>query len=158
MHCLRDTRVTDSNGDLDSNTNEEISEMTSRFLERVKSVIWKRRIIEIEPIKDFQGPLFGLAPRETQAEDIVCILFGCSVPVILRKVKQSPARKTTGSSKAQEDSQKELSRQDSDEHSEQQTLDFYELIGEAYVHGKMDGEAVQDRRLVTQLSHEYLLQ
>ncbi|RAH52211.1 HET-domain-containing protein [Aspergillus piperis CBS 112811] len=50
----------------------------------------------------------GLVPPKTQEGDLVCVLFGCSVPVILRK---------QGS--------------------------HYILIGESYVHGIMDGEAIQ---------------
>ncbi|PYH35828.1 HET domain-containing protein [Aspergillus neoniger CBS 115656] len=50
----------------------------------------------------------GLVPQKTQEGDFVCVLFGCSVPVILRK---------QGS--------------------------HYIFIGESYVHGIMDGEAIQ---------------
>ncbi|PWY68221.1 HET-domain-containing protein [Aspergillus eucalypticola CBS 122712] len=50
----------------------------------------------------------GLVPPKTQEGDLVCVLFGCSVPVILRK---------QGS--------------------------HYIFIGESYVHGIMDGEAIQ---------------
>ena len=57
--------------------------------------------------------LYGLCPPRTQHGDYVCILFGCSVPVILRSFN------TAGRCK-------------------------FELVGEAYVHGKMNGEAVAD--------------
>ncbi len=57
--------------------------------------------------------LFGLGPALTEQGDFVCILYGCSVPVILRQL--SPK-------------------------------DVYILIGEAYVHGKMDGEAIPDHK------------
>lgn len=53
----------------------------------------------------------GLCPPETEGGDFICILYGCSVPVILR---ETPDRT--------------------------QMI----LIGEAYVHGKMDGEAMED--------------
>ena len=53
----------------------------------------------------------GLAPHESQHDDIICILFGCSVPIVLRKV---------------------------DEH--------YVYIGECYVHGIMDGQAIDQMR------------
>ena len=57
--------------------------------------------------------LYGLCPPHTQQGDYVCILFGCSVPVVLRPFN------TAG-------------------------RDKFELVGEAYVHGKMNGEAVAD--------------
>ena len=47
-------------------------------LRRVKASIWDRRLI-----KTFNGRL-GLAPAKVQRGDLVCILYGCSVPVIMR--------------------------------------------------------------------------
>jgi hypothetical protein len=49
----------------------------------------------------------GLGPNAMQTGDVVCILFGCKVPYILRPV---------------------------DGH--------YLLVGDAYIHGIMDGEAM----------------
>ncbi len=57
----------------------------------------------------------GAVPQETRPEDLICILFGCSVPVVLRKIV--PPRAT-----ALETS--------------------YQFIGEAYLHGYMDAEAI----------------
>lgn len=54
-------------------------------------------------------PIFGLAPQGCNVSDIVCILHGCSVPVILSK------------------------------HDEK----TYKVVGEAYVHGMMDGVAME---------------
>jgi hypothetical protein len=33
----------------------------------------------------------------------------------------------------------------------------FEVIGESYIHGKMDGEAVQDKQLVSQHKRRFLL-
>ena len=60
--------------------------------------------------KDADHSLFGLGPPATKEGDVVCVLYGCSVPVILWK--------------------------SSDGHMIQ--------IGEAYVNGKMEGEAKED--------------
>jgi hypothetical protein len=49
----------------------------------------------------------GLGPMKARQGDHVCILYGCSVPVILREINGG-----------------------------------FSLIGEAYVHGCMDGEAL----------------
>ena len=72
------------------------------FLERVQSVVWNRLFVRSERRK-----LFGLGPRGTKVNDLICILYGCSVPVILRKQQ-----------------------------------DHYEVIGECFIYGMMDGEAV----------------
>jgi hypothetical protein len=55
---------------------------------------------------DHQQRILGFAPFSSQEGDFVCVLRGCSVPVILRR--------TSG--------------------------DHYVFVGEAYVHGTMDGE------------------
>ncbi|TGJ63955.1 hypothetical protein EYR41_010038 [Orbilia oligospora] len=56
--------------------------------------------------------LFGLCPGDAEDTDFVCIIYGCSVPLILRHVSPGPVNAR------------------------------YSIIGEAYVHGKMDGEAI----------------
>ena len=103
------------------------SSYTKDYLERVLAVTWDRSFIEGSPILPGQPSsdsewrrsptgawkkLVGLGPRKTQEGDIIAILYGCSVPVILRPV--------TG------------------------TQD-HEFIGEAYIHGKMDGEAISEK-------------
>ncbi len=91
---------------------DDYPEQVTQFLARVRSIIWARRMISTE-----QGALLGLAPEETQKGDLICILFGCSVPVVLRK---EIADKRTG-----------------DYH--------YKIVGECYIHGMMDGEALDIR-------------
>jgi hypothetical protein len=75
---------------------------TAKFLRRVQAVTWNKRLVRL-----IDGSL-GLVPEDTEPEDSVCILFGCDVPVVLRK----------------------------------QDNDTWKFIGEAYVHGVMDGEAM----------------
>jgi hypothetical protein len=62
--------------------------------------------------------IFGLVPDDADKGDYICILPGCSVPVVLREVKHVPA-----------------STQDKGTH--------YEFVGECYAHRMMDGEAVE---------------
>jgi len=57
-------------------------------------------------------PTYGLAPQECKVSDIVCILHGCSVPVILSRDRG-------------------------------RIRSLYKVVGEAYVHGMMDGEAME---------------
>ncbi|KAF2107951.1 heterokaryon incompatibility protein-domain-containing protein, partial [Lophiotrema nucula] len=143
LHCLRDSRLINANGDLNSHRLHRVTEsMTSKYLERVESVIWRRRIIRISAEVDNLTPevgsaipevnrsapeadtadkfLYGLGPEKTRRGDLVCILFGCSVPVVLRKATQSSSRDSN----------------------------VFEVVGESYIHGKMDGEAVQNRDMV----------
>lgn len=54
----------------------------------------------------------GLAPRFIMEGDIICVLLGCSVPVILR-----PATNPINAG-------------------------LYDIIGDSYIHGIMDGEAM----------------
>jgi hypothetical protein len=81
------------------------SEHTLQFLERLRSCTWNRRLVRTS-----NGKL-GLAPAHTEYGDIICILMGCSLPVILR-----PNDK---------DDQK------------------FWVIGEAYIYGISDGEAMK---------------
>ncbi len=84
------------------------SSMIVEFLERVRSVIWKRRLIMTR-----NHQFLGLAPSEAKRQDLICILHGCSVPVVLRPQDDHVGRAC------------------------------YQFIGECYVHGMMDGEALE---------------
>lgn len=53
-------------------------------LRRIQSVIWNRKFTCTKTMG-----LFGLVPDEAEHGDFVCILFGCSVPVVLRQHKKS---------------------------------------------------------------------
>ena len=127
------------------------------FLERVQCMVWSRRLVLLDRLEQS----LGLVPANAKKGDLICILYGCSVPVVLRKyVGGKPAAKyrsrcdhpecplnRRGSSLRQEDVVV---------HQEHGTTSFlpdgsaveehYELIGEAYVHGNMDGEAFVAKR------------
>lgn len=98
------------------------------YLERVRVVTWNRAFLEASPPKDGTTvpdrsvhPLVGLGPPKTEQGDVIAILYGCSVPVVLRP-----------SQVLEEASEPRL----------------YEFIGEAYIYGKMNGEAVDDNPIV----------
>ena len=97
------------NGDLDTNAvvAKSKSPLMTRYLQRVRDVTWNRRLIRTK-----QGRL-GLVPAGAEPSDLVCVLFGCSVPVVLRAATELP----TGS---------------------------FRLIGECYIYGVMEGEAMRD--------------
>ncbi|OAL00971.1 HET-domain-containing protein [Phaeosphaeriaceae sp. SRC1lsM3a] len=90
------------------------SSIEADYLRRVKGVTWDRSFIQGETcIKDEQ--FVGFAPPKTEDGDIVVILFGCSVPVVLRPLANGP-----------------------------DDICEYQFVGEAYIHGKMDGEALEE--------------
>ena len=82
------------------------STIVAKFLRRVQEVIWMRRLIITE------HDLLGLAPEMSKKRDLICILYGCSVPVALRRIVDPVT----------------------DE-------EYFTFIGECYVHGIMDGES-----------------
>ena len=84
------------------------------FLKRVQNVIWNRSFVEVK--RGTTGDLLhGFGPTDVREGDIVCILFGCSVPCVLRKGLDTRAG------------------------------NYYRFIGEAYLYGIMDGEEVTRR-------------
>ena len=112
--CFECLQHTDRSGDLDIDrlkTSPETSSTQITFLERVQPIVWGRRFFETRAKQRSQKPLFGLGNSEVRVGDMVCILFGCSVPVLLRQITQG------------------------------KTPEFL-FVGECYVHGMMDGEAV----------------
>lgn len=55
------------------------------FLNRVKDVMWYRRFARI----NVNGKeTYGLLPADTKKRDILCVLFGSSVPVVIRPRKK----------------------------------------------------------------------
>lgn len=81
------------------------------YIQRVQSVTWGRQLTRTIKYKSL-----ALVPAETERHDIICILLGCSVPVVLRRIEGAVTV-----------------------HDEQP---LYKLIGECYMHGMMDGEAL----------------
>ena len=62
--------------------NNERCSVVAQFCRRVQAVIWNRSLIKTETEK------LGLVGKNVQTEDFVCILYCCSMPVILRKSKR----------------------------------------------------------------------
>ncbi|KAE9977567.1 hypothetical protein BLS_001276 [Venturia inaequalis] len=55
--------------------------MVKEFLQRVQEAVWNRQLIKTK-----RGYL-GLAPDAAEKGDMVCILYGCSVPVVVREAE-----------------------------------------------------------------------
>ena len=79
------------------------------FAQLVEAVVSGRRLI-----KTAKHGFVGLAPEATQEGDIVAILYGLSVPVVLRQIHGTP---------------------DGD--------NVFILVGECFIYGMMDGEALR---------------
>jgi hypothetical protein len=113
LYCIALTPT----GDIDTNRlidtcKAEESSLVVDFLYRVQSVIWNREFLVSK-----NNRWIGLAPMDAKVDDVICILDGCSVPVVLRPCSRDMGTRT-------------------DERGS-----FYQFVGECYVHGMMDGEA-----------------
>lgn len=161
--CLYCLQQEDVNGDVDMNQIMKDPSVYHRFisfLRRVEEVVWNRKAFR----SGISNQNFGLCSRDSIVGDLVCILYGCSVPVVLRPVEQRPVlgqKKVKGStpesprspsSKPGESTGHQLNRDRQSSHKKRK-LDkasgdystepiYYQVIGECYVHGKMDGEAM----------------
>jgi hypothetical protein len=91
---------------------------SEEVLNRLLEVAPNRRLFRLS--SDTKRVL-GLAPARAQQGDLICILAGCSVPVVLRRHEETISKKP---------------------------CTYFELLGDSYVHGFMDGDAVteQERR------------
>jgi len=113
------------------------------FLERVYCVTLNRRLVKIKAEDensktkpDEKSALIGLAPEQVELNDIVCILHGCSVPVVLRKIDHTTSTDS-------DDIEKKVEANGN-------ARDLYELVGECYIHGMMAGEAFSETRIANE--------
>jgi hypothetical protein len=67
----------------------------------------------------------GMASHRTRKGDLICVLLGCNIPVVLRKRKE-------------------------DKQSEELVEESYEFVGECYLHGFMNGEALSCGKFKTE--------
>jgi hypothetical protein len=137
--CLHYLAYASGTGDI--NTSDLIASgepsILVEFLERVRSVIWNRKFLTTK-----REDLLGLAPSHAQEGDLICILFGCSVPVVLRERKQPQPLLPSSPSSVREASTDTAGRPSSASLSPfAGSENTYELIGECYIHGMMEGEA-----------------
>ncbi|KAL1794427.1 hypothetical protein ACET3X_007848 [Alternaria dauci] len=123
QHCL--TYQT-NNGHININTilrhniQDGEQSIVNDYLCRVRAVTWNRSFIKGDALchaagqtcSAYHGQFVGFGPPKTERGDMLAILYGCSVPVVLRPVAN-----------------------ESGEHA------GYLFVGEAYVYGNMEGEA-----------------
>ncbi|OCK77574.1 HET-domain-containing protein [Lepidopterella palustris CBS 459.81] len=93
--CLYSLQREDNSGDIHTrdliNAADSPEQMVT-YLKRVQNVVWNRKVFKGG---DGKNELFGLAPRKVENGDLICILYGCSVPVVLREHPEGPPRSDT---------------------------------------------------------------
>ncbi|KAL8774770.1 MAG: hypothetical protein Q9209_000709 [Squamulea sp. 1 TL-2023] len=62
--------------------------IVAQFFRRVQGVVWNKKLMHTK--KELGRPeRLGLVHQSAQEGDLICIFYGCSVPVVLRKVDKS---------------------------------------------------------------------
>lgn len=123
---------------------EEASSFVREYLEKVLRTTCSRRL------SIGTTGLWALVPAKSKKGDKLCIINGCSVPVVLRQkafssmiptITQVNGDTTMKCSRAecQAAGQCKCKTQSGSSSSEEQ---IFEMIGECYIHGMMDGEAL----------------
>lgn len=78
--------------------------IVAQFLRRIQAVIWNRRLMHTmghrhvrhdECKKPKKPASLGLVHQDAVPGDLICFLYGCTVPVILRRVEILPQRMET---------------------------------------------------------------
>ena len=113
--CLESLRLDNTSGDINMTglvASPQTPSIVRGFLKRVQSIVWNRLFVRAE---SHESNLFGLGPKGAREGDLICVLFGCSVPVILRAQRDPDTSEIT----------------------------HHEIIGECYIYGWMDGEAIK---------------
>ena len=108
-----------------------VSAAVREYIERVQCVVWLRKMVLV-PQTDQPEPVLALAPLEIKAGDIIVVLYGLSVPVVLRPHLVPYADEGLNGTRANGKGVNGAAGKPKFE---------YELIGECYVDGMMDGEA-----------------
>jgi hypothetical protein len=89
-----------------------IPEQVRAYLTVVRDIVWNRRTFCSRELATTGENMVGLVPPGAKIGDHICILYGCSVPVVLRK------------------------QWDNEEGQ------YWQLVGDVYVDGIMEGEAI----------------
>lgn len=148
----------------------DISKVMTDYLKRVQSVVYERRLVKTKRLQKL-----GLVPDNAERGDMVCIIRGCSVPVILRTTgaassvrqphrTQSIKRRPSEAGPRRHissDHMEALQEISSPTTTKAPRIQFREsrsclLIGECYIHGVMDGEAfkIRDEHEIKEMEFE----
>lgn len=129
----------------------------SEVFRRVQAVVWNRRLIRTEGIKPRgKGEKWrhlGLAPEAAEKGDLICIVLGCSVPLVLRACPKSgdehqsaangPGNQPTRNQSRNGGQGKQAGTSNSQHSGSQgENTETYTLVGDCYIDDMMDGQAV----------------
>lgn len=142
---------------------EQTPEVVSAYLRKVQNIIRFRKTF----LGGKKKELFGFGSEDIrEGRDHICIIYGFSVPVVLRKVKGIPPkiaqrrpeprtarsmRQPTRSvsynhfSTTSDSSPEPAPASSRPEIAEAESREYWRLIGECYVDGRMDGEAIHNQ-------------
>lgn len=95
------------------NTNELLTfgrcpSIAVEFLQRVQSVVWGRMLVTTSGRRGSKT-LLALVPAEAEDGDLICILYGCSVPIVLRRSKKRKAEEGSSGTWSRDSSQTDKS-------------------------------------------------
>jgi hypothetical protein len=138
---------------------ESASATVAELFRRVQAVVWDRRLIrtggQFMPWltkEDRESPgALGLAPNDARKDDLICIIFGCSVPLILRRIplpkQPTSPQPDAGETRSTQEGANPLDASPplvapSPDGGSEDAEELYTLVGECYVDHMMDGEAI----------------
>jgi hypothetical protein len=142
-HCLEALQKGDRSGDIrvgDLIRRKETSTGLKAYLERVRNVCWNRQAFLAGPNKK----IFGLGPEKMLTGDLICIIYGCSVPVVLRRTNHMPrlGQKLRPPLPSQSSGVTNIREHASETPEDRRAGEYYQIIGECYVDRHMDGQAI----------------
>ena len=130
---------------------ESTNATVPELFRRVQAVVWNRRLVRIKGefvkwlakgSKNLNSGALGLVPSEAQEGDLICIIFGCSVPLVLRDLLPSVDGETNANPLPDTADSGYSSTPNSLNGDPEGDGGSYALIGECYVDHMMDGEAI----------------
>ena len=105
----------------------------------------EEEVVEVEEASEQEEgedpEALGLAPNSARKGDLVCIIYGCSVPLVLRSVRQ-PEQAARGQRDDRQTSAEPNGANPRSSGSTQDAEEVYSLIGECYIRHMMDSEAI----------------
>ena len=105
----------------------------------------EEEVVEVEEASEQEEgedpEALGLAPNSARKGDLVCIIYGCSVPLVLRSVRQ-PEQAARGQRDDRQTSAEPNGANPRSSGSTQDAEEVYSLIGECYIGHMMDSEAI----------------
>lgn len=86
LYCLKMLQLEDIHGDIHIDkimARNDVDKILWPFIQRVRDATFNRKFF-------VAGQLFGLCPKRAHQGDIICIPYGCSVPLVLRACRSKP--------------------------------------------------------------------